>query len=456
MESNIIESTGIKKSFKNVSDILSIIPADVIERFAVQTDVDRHVKLLQGGIVFNTLLHMLLTESKLSQRVAHDVLTGKEQLIPLGAGCRPVKDHTSICRRLQNIKVEYFEKIYDEVRSYATNLYDPTHLLKLHLTAVDSTIIAETCNKLEEGFHIGNKSKDGAQRRHVKVSEVFDGLTVLGVCFNDDRTGQAENNALPQVIAQAAKQDRMHRNLYIIDRGLTKAQTLEEMSGQAADAQDGKLYFLVRISDKRRTEQAEALDNPVSEYHTADGRLVRIVEFNTVRIFRSASSVPDPAIYRHVKAEVFEADANPEKDDPKIVNLLTDVENITAVDMLEAYRRRWMIEVFFKFIKQNLDFSHLLSTSANGLKVMMYMTMIAAMMVLVYARSHEIGFKTAKRRFDIALGNLIIAQSILLAKGDPRNFMNAHDISLPGWHDNDMPPKEEWLRKIVTDYDNVH
>ena len=97
--------------------------------------------------------------------------------------------------------------------------------------------------------------------------------------------------------------------------------------------------------------------------------------FDKVRIFSSASSVPDPGVYRHVKATVYEDTVNAAGDvvntTHSVVNLLTDVDDLTAAEMLEAYRMRWMIEVFFKFIKQNLDFSHIISTSANGMQVMM-------------------------------------------------------------------------------------
>ena len=457
MDSNIIKSAGVKKQFKNVSDILNIIPPEVIEQFAVSTNVDYHVKLLQGGVVFNTLLHLLLTESKLSQRAAHEMLTDTRQLIPLPEGAkRSVRDHSSICKRLQHINVDFFERIYETVRNYVTAVYDPIHLLKLHLAAVDSTIVAETCNKLEKGFHIGNKSRNGNQRKHVKFSAAFDGLSVLGVKFNDDRTRQVENNALPETILSAAKQDRLHRNLYLIDRGLNGASVMEQLSGQKEGQEDERVNFLVRLSDKRRVSVVEHLEIPDAEYHTGDGRLVRILEYDKVRIFSSASSVPDPAIYLHTKAEVFDMKQDGELSNPKIVNLLTDVDDLSAVDMLEAYRYRWMVEVFFKFIKQNLDFSHLLCTSANGLKVMMYMTMIAAMMVLLYGKSNELGFRSAKFVFDLKLNNVIIAQHIILAGGDPREFMNRYNLQLPAWTRIGLPPLRENLSEIVTDYDNIH
>lgn len=437
MDKQIKIKAGVINKFKDVSEILNIVPPEVIEQFAVSTNVDRHVKLLQGGIMFNMLLHLLITESRVSQRAALDVLKGKSfEFSVMPRNNRVIADHTSITKRLATINVDFFRNLYETFKDAVTPLYQPIELKKLHLVAVDSTIVAETCNKLAEGFHIGNKTKDGKQRRHVKYSEAFDGLSVLGVCFNDDKTKQAENNALPQIIRKAAKCDRLHRNLYIIDRGLTRSETLEELSGQSESEED-KLNFLVRISDTRRTEVVESLDCDVREYEVDSTHRIVIDEFDKVRIFSSASSVPDPAVYRHVKATLYEdnvdSEGNVVNTTKSVINLLTDVDNLAAKEMLEAYRMRWMIEVFFKFIKQNLDFSHIISTSANGLQVMMYMTMIAAMMVLIYGKASGVGFRTAKTRFDYKVEAMTIAQMALVSGGNPAEFMQRYDVTLPRW-----------------------
>jgi len=57
------------------------------------------------------------------------------------------------------------------------------------------------------------------------------------------------------------------------------------------------------------------------------------------------------------------------------------------------------IEVFFRFIKQELNASHFLSVSENGIKVMLYMTLIASMLLLLYKKLNDLGYKTAKWRF---------------------------------------------------------
>ena len=41
-----------------------------------------------------------------------------------------------------------------------------------------------------------------------------------------------------------------------------------------------------------------------------------------------------------------------------------------------VYARRWDIEVFFKFVKQHLNFSQLTSRCENGISVMLFLSLI--------------------------------------------------------------------------------
>ena len=68
------------------------------------------------------------------------------------------------------------------------------------------------------------------------------------------------------------------------------------------------------------------------------------------------------------------------------------------------------------FIKR---FSHITSTSENGMQVMLYMTMITSMLVLIYKRINNVGYKTAVRRISIELNELIIKLVVKHCGGDP-------------------------------------
>lgn len=63
--------------------------------------------------------------------------------------------------------------------------------------------------------------------------------------------------------------------------------------------------------------------------------------------------------------------------------------------------------------------SHLISLNKNGIQVMLYMTLIVAMMVLIYKKANGLSYKTAKRRFAVEVRNLAIAMIVVRCGGNP-------------------------------------
>lgn len=68
---------------------------------------------------------------------------------------------------------------------------------------------------------------------------------------------------------------------------------------------------------------------------------------------------------------------------------LTNIFDIPANDIAEIYKERWAIERFFRFIKQNLNFSHFFAYNLNGIQVMLYMMLIAAIILMVYIQQNQ-------------------------------------------------------------------
>ena len=98
---------------------------------------------------------------------------------------------------------------------------------------------------------------------------------------------------------------------------------------------------------------------------------------------------------------------------------LTNEFELTSKEIADYYRKRWDIEVFFRFLKQELNLSHLVSLNKNGIEVMVYMTMIASMLLLIYKKANALGYKTAKRRIAMELRDMITEILIIFAGGDP-------------------------------------
>jgi IS4 transposase len=105
------------------------------------------------------------------------------------------------------------------------------------------------------------------------------------------------------------------------------------------------------------------------------------------------------------------------------ITFITNIEELDAVTITEYYRKRWDIEVFFKFIKQELNFSKFICRTENGIKVVLYSTLIAAILLLVYKKGNNLkGFKQAKQKFSQELEYEIMKQIIELSGGNPNNL----------------------------------
>ena len=63
---------------------------------------------------------------------------------------------------------------------------------------------------------------------------------------------------------------------------------------------------------------------------------------------------------------------------------LTNINYLSAQDVAESYKKRWEIEVFFKFIKQNLQIKHFISHNKNGIMVYIYCILIAAILFTIF------------------------------------------------------------------------
>ncbi len=98
--------------------------------------------------------------------------------------------------------------------------------------------------------------------------------------------------------------------------------------------------------------------------------------------------------------------------------LITNIFHLSSEVISQMYRRRWDIEIFFRFLKQELNFSHFISLNDNGIQVILYMTLITAMLVMIYKKDNEIGYKTAIRRMRIELESLVMSIIVIQSGGD--------------------------------------
>lgn len=74
---------------------------------------------------------------------------------------------------------------------------------------------------------------------------------------------------------------------------------------------------------------------------------------------------------------------------PKLISLLTNDFDMSPETIVNIYRRRWQIESLFKQIKQNFPLRYFYGESANAIKIQIWVTLIANLLLSLLQSSLE-------------------------------------------------------------------
>jgi transposase len=391
----------------SLKQVLNFIPESLLSHLSSTTKVDYYSKVLHGKKMFYLLLFCIFDNEKLSQRTLEDTFNSSGFKALFGLGEDEKVRRSSISERLSKIDPNYFKEIYEQMYGKFSELYDKAEIEKYNLIRVDSTIVADTCSKLKEGID----QKSG--KKLVKFSFSFDGVLPSGVEVFTAQKYSSEESALPEAIFSHVKKEEHHQNIYIIDRGLQSARAMKEF-------EEKSVKFIIRSKENRKFEEIESFlkNSKLSKWDDWE-----ILKDSKVKLYTGipVQNKRGNVHHREEKVEThFRLVVIRNEKIKKEFWFLTNEFELTAKEIADYYRKRWDIEVFFRFLKQELNLSHLVSLNKNGIEVMVYMTMIAAMLLLIYKKANALGYKTAKRRISMELRDMITEILIIFAGGNPK------------------------------------
>lgn len=390
----------------SLKQVLEFIPEALLTHLSATTKVDYYSKVLHGKKMFYLLLFCIFDNEKLSQRTLEDTFNSSGFKALFGLGEEEKVRRSSISERLSKIDSNYFKEIYEQMYGRFSELYSKTEIEKYNLIRVDSTIVADTCAKLKEGID----QKSG--KKLVKFSFSFDGILPSGVEVFTGQKYSSEEAALPEAILKQVKKEEHHENIYVIDRGLQSTRVMK-------DFDEKSVKFIIRSKENRKFEEIESFLDGKKSQKWDDWE---VMKDSKVKLYTGKPVLNKRGNIHHREEKVetcfrLVVIKNEKKD--KEFWFLTNEFELSAKEIADYYRKRWDIEVFFRFLKQELNLSHLVSMNKNGIEVMIYMTMIASMLLLIYKKVNDLGYKTAKRRIAMELRDMITEILIIFAGGDP-------------------------------------
>lgn len=391
-----------------INQLLEVIPEGLLANLSLSTGVDHYAKVLHGKKLFYLLMYGILENEKLSQRSLEDTFNDTVFKALFNLDEDEKVRRSSISERLSKINPEYFKQIYECMYEQFSESYSSKEREKYNIIRVDSTMVSETVGKLAEG--LDNKSG----KRAVKYSIAFDGMLPCDSNVFTSSAYSSEDIALPEAVMNHVKKETNHQNIYVLDRGLQSTRTLQAFTKDS-------VTFICRAKENRKYVEMEHFVTAGKDLDLGESILikdckVRLYTGDLINNKRGKTHYKEKLVETPLRLVIVES-KNEEK---KQFWFLTNDFNLTAKEVAQAYRRRWDIEVFFRFIKQELNVSHLVSLNNNGIRIMLYMTLIVSMLLLIYKKANAIGYTTAKRRFKMEIRDLSIAILVIQCGGDPK------------------------------------
>jgi hypothetical protein len=244
------------------------------------------------------------------------------------------------------------------------------------LTLVDGTIISGLAKLV--GF-LG-EGKDGLANRDIKLHTHFELLK--GVPTKMDLTAAADSevaNLLSHLLPG---------RVYVDDRGYACFRLFQGIV-------DIRSHFVTRLRDNSVYEVIE--DRPLSEADKAAG----IVSDQLVWLGCESKrkELKQPVRVIKIKCTPHKKRIHNGRDGPEQGEFLligTSLLETPAELIGLIYQLRWSVEIFFRFYKQILGGNHLLSHREGGIKIQVYLTIIACMLITLWS-----GRKPTKRTVEM-------------------------------------------------------
>lgn len=266
-------------------------------------------------------------------------------------GCNRLKRSTladANKNRSYKIYEEVFQKLVSRIENKKkTKSKEVTNLLK----AIDATVI--TLNKTQFGWAKGYKNKMG-----VKVHTVYDINAEVPIHFEITTANLND-------ITYASKLDIRANTTYVFDKGYYKFAWWYEIDSKQS-------YFITPIKKNSPTEI-------LKEREIKSNKILRDQEVSLSKRLSHSRKNPYQKSIRKITVK------REEGKEPII--LLTNDMTRTAKEIADLYKKRWQIELFFKWIKQNLKIKKFLGRSENALKIQVITALISFLLIKYFQNS---------------------------------------------------------------------
>lgn len=328
------------------SQVVDFVPRYEFDKIVAKYNGDYHARELSCYKQFLHLLFGQITGCSSLREICLCLQAHKGLLYHLGF--RNTVDSTSLSRA--NERRDY--RIYEELGYLLIGIVRPLYHygkvpdvpLPEDMLALDSTTISVSIRLC--AWALGKYSR-GAVKMHTIID--LRGSIPVFIHVTDGR--RHDRNLLDLMVPAPF-------TFYVMDKAYVDFAPFARFDTAGA-------YFVTRAKDNMRYDAEERNYNIDESYGLLGDSTVRLTGVKTAKLY--------PKPLRLV--EYRDPDSGEE------LRFITNNLDISALDVANIYRNRWQIEVFFKWIKQNIVVKTLWGYSENAVKTHLWVAICAYLVV---------------------------------------------------------------------------
>ena len=370
---------------------------------------EKYIKSFTGFTHLLTMLYAVIMRFDSLREIEAAMTAEVRKLHHIGIDKVPKRSTLSDANARRSEK--FFEDVYRDVyqsnreKLSSDSRRNGTEEWVKRLRIIDSTTITLFSNVIFKG--VGRHPKTGKKQGGIKVHSVIHANE--GVHCDVRFTSAATNDSF-----MLAPSHFQHDEIVALDRAYINYEKFEELT------QRNVVYVTKMKKNLKYETLVDCMDmNP-------DGRM----EYREqVVVFRKDG-------VSHIARIITYVDIKKGKT-PKLVSLLTNDFDMSMETVVAIYRRRWQIESLFKQIKQNFPLRYFYGESANAIKIQIWVTLIANLLLSLLQIS-------LKRRWSFS-GLATMVRIVMMEYLNMNNFFNMPDADMKMMLENaaESPPNGE-------------
>ena len=338
------------------NQVIKLLDKSKILQISRELGGERYTKHFNVWIHLVVMLYAVIKRFDSLREITTSLLADTKKLAHLGIMFKISRSTLADANKRRPEAI--FEAIYRDLYArYRHELISDSRSSKCpkwmnRLQIIDSTTISLFSNLLFKG--VGRHPKTGKKKGGIKVHTIIHANE--GVPSDIKFTSAATNDSFMLKPSHLSKGD-----ILAMDRAYIDYEKFEKLT------QRGVIYVT-----KMKKSLKYQITNDVM-YQTPNGLMEVRVQYVTF-----TKQTKDGFINHNARIITY---ADEKKH--KLISLLTNDMDSDPNEIIAIYRQRWEIELLFKQIKQNFPLKYFYGESANAIKIQIWVTLIANLLLMV-------------------------------------------------------------------------